>query len=318
MRKISLALLVVATFFFSGNAFAAKEPSVHDVYAAVEAGRLDEAHKLIDQVVAAHPSSGKAHYVNAYVLAREGLIDKASSELALAESLNPGLPFASPDAVKKLRSLISRDVKAPPVRSLEPLSDTSNQSPKESGFPWFWVLIAVVLVVAVYMWGKRSGQKSLPTTPYSQPMPPFGGGNQAPESTAPRRWSGPADSGYQNAQTASSGPSLASRIGGGLATGAAVGVGMVAAQHLMSNMLDVSDSSDHNSMNPIADASANEGTDTDPAVDNDVSASDPDSADFGVNESENWDETSEQSSEDGSESESWEDDSSSDSGGDWE
>jgi hypothetical protein len=318
MRKTSFALIVIAAFFLAPTAGAEKEPSVHDVYAAVEAGRLDDAHQLIDQVIAAHPKSAKAHYVNAYVLAREGLIDQASTELELAETLKPGLPFASPDAVSKLKNLLSKDSALSPEQAAMPVNGSSNESIKEDGFPWLWVVLGLALVVVVYMLGKRSGKKASPSAPYAQSMVPSIGENHAPDPIPPRRWNGSTDTGYGNSQSVSNGPGLASRIGGGLATGAAVGVGMVAAQHLMSNMLDGNDSSDHNSMSPISDASAAENLDAESAVDSEVSAESADPADFGVDETETWEETSEDTSDESAESDSWEDDSSSDSGGDWE
>jgi hypothetical protein len=53
-----------------------------------------------------HPESAKAHYMEAEVLVRLKRPDEARIELHTAERLAPGLPFATPEAVRDLRKLI--------------------------------------------------------------------------------------------------------------------------------------------------------------------------------------------------------------------
>ena len=59
---------------------------------------------MITQVLADHPSSAKAHYVQAELYAREGKISPARSELATAEQLQPGLPHENPRSVQELKA----------------------------------------------------------------------------------------------------------------------------------------------------------------------------------------------------------------------
>ncbi len=48
---------------------------------------------MISQVLADHPSSARAHYVQAELYAREGKVALARSELSAAEELKPDYPL---------------------------------------------------------------------------------------------------------------------------------------------------------------------------------------------------------------------------------
>ena len=85
------------------------EPTIKQIYSAVEAGHLDQAQEMITRVLKAHPQSAKAHYVAAEVDARQQNYGFARKELALAEKLAPGLPFASARSVQKLKQQLARD-----------------------------------------------------------------------------------------------------------------------------------------------------------------------------------------------------------------
>ena len=65
-------------------------------------GHLDQAQQMMTQVLADHPTSAKAHYVQAELYAKEGKISPARSELGTAERLNPGLTSFSPRSVQEL------------------------------------------------------------------------------------------------------------------------------------------------------------------------------------------------------------------------
>ena len=51
---------------------------------------------MITQVLADHPTSAKAHYVQAELYAKEGKTSLARAELGTAERLNPGLTEFKP------------------------------------------------------------------------------------------------------------------------------------------------------------------------------------------------------------------------------
>jgi clan AA aspartic protease (TIGR02281 family) len=82
-------------------------PTIDQIYLAEQAGRADEAQRMIAQVLAARPGSAKAHYVQAEVYARAGKWDLARKELAKAEQLEPSLAFAKPRAIAELREQLS-------------------------------------------------------------------------------------------------------------------------------------------------------------------------------------------------------------------
>jgi len=107
IRKVLTGIVLAASVFISHTAFAADDPTLQQVHEAVQAGRLSDAHSMMNKVLLDHPNSAKAHFVDAEILAREGLISSAKSELATAERLAPGLPFAKPQAVDSLRSVLA-------------------------------------------------------------------------------------------------------------------------------------------------------------------------------------------------------------------
>jgi hypothetical protein len=74
--KLFIALLLVGNVAYADNL-----PTVHQVYQAAESGRLDDAHRMIGQVLQAHPESAKAHFVDAEILAKQGALSNAKNEL---------------------------------------------------------------------------------------------------------------------------------------------------------------------------------------------------------------------------------------------
>lgn len=99
--------LVFALFLSFGFAVAQSEPSLKQVYATVQAGKLDQAQVMMQQVLISHPTSAKAHFVQAELYARQHDVNRAREALATAEKLAPGLPFAKPEAVQALRTHLS-------------------------------------------------------------------------------------------------------------------------------------------------------------------------------------------------------------------
>lgn len=103
---ITLALLFL-TVGFTAPTFAEEDATMHQVYLAAESGKFNEAQSMKDKVLRDHPNSAKAHFVEAELLAKQGLFSNAGVELKTAEQLQPGLPFAKPEALQKLKSRIS-------------------------------------------------------------------------------------------------------------------------------------------------------------------------------------------------------------------
>uniref|UniRef100_E6QQR6 Tetratricopeptide TPR_2 repeat protein n=1 Tax=mine drainage metagenome TaxID=410659 RepID=E6QQR6_9ZZZZ len=218
-NKLYGMLLLLSVAGLSFNAWADNAPTLHQVYEAAQAGNLAQADQMMTVVLQQHPSSGKAHYVEAELSAKEGQIDRARSELATARQLAPGLPFARPDAVAALEARIS----GAPVAHTNSAASTS--------FPWglmFFGLGAILLVFWIvrkftarnptvispgpYYNGTAGG---VPTSPYGggSPMMPMGGGVMG---------GGMGSGGLMS----------------NLVTGATMGAGMVAGEELAHHFLD--------------------------------------------------------------------------------
>ena len=97
------------------DAPAPKEPTIQQIYEAANGGRMSDADAMIAKVLKDHPSSAKAHFVHSELLAAEGKLDDARSELAKAKTLSPELDFAKPEAVERLTNKL--DKPAPQTRS---------------------------------------------------------------------------------------------------------------------------------------------------------------------------------------------------------
>lgn len=204
--------LLVASFALMQQAALAADVSVREVYAAAEAGRLDEAQRMMQQVLRDHPNSAQAHFVEAELLSQQGKQAAARAELATAEQLKPGLPFAKPAAVESLKQRLAGQASAARSRS---------------SLPW-GLLIAGALVIAFILFAVRSllRQRSVQTAAL-----PYNG--------APGSGYGPGYGGYGPAPGPGyGGGGMGSGIMGGLATGAALGAGMVAGEALAHRLVD--------------------------------------------------------------------------------
>lgn len=221
--------LVVAAFLSFGLAMAQSEPTMNEIYVTAQAGKLDEAQKMILHVLVAHPNSAKAHFVQSELFARQGNLGKARDALAAAEKLAPGLPFAKPEAVQALRSQLSAK-RAPLVTSD---STPRNFAPATSPSSPSWglpLLLAGGVIAAGYFIFRRKA----PVQPIQQPVHANQNGMSGPQTfgsaaTMPPTMQPPVG------QPAGSG--LGGQIMGGVATGLAVGAGMMAAQAIGRNLM---------------------------------------------------------------------------------
>ena len=258
--------LVFAALLSFGFAMAQSEPTMNEIYATAQAGKLTEAQTMIAHVLVAHPNSAKAHYVQSELFARQGNVSKARDALAAAEKLAPGLPFAKPEAVQALRSQLSGHSAASvsndsPGRNYAPAVSPSSRS---WGLP---LLLAGVVIAAGYFLFRRKA----PAAPVLQPMyanqsglhgpQTFGGAISQPVSGAP-----------------SSGSGLGGQIVGGVATGLAVGAGVMAAEAIGRNLMG-----NHNPGAPAFDNRVN--NDLQPLAGN----PDMGGQNFGINDSSSWD-----------------------------
>jgi hypothetical protein len=288
---ISAALALSAAF--AGNAALAAEPTVDQVYQAAQAGRYIEAQGMLDEVLKAHPTSAKAHYIQAQVYARQGMLNKAKDELASADKLDPAGKYASPASVKELRDLIAA---RPAVPALNTQQSTGSYSPPavqqrlpqpaqpERGFPWGIVFIGVGLV-AFIVWVTRMMNRRAGDMMQQQPQAPQGGGMFGGYNNGGNMQSYPGGAyggggGYGPGYGPAPAPGMGSRIMGGLATGAAVGAGIVAGEAI-ARQFTHDDSRNANAATSGGDSWSNNS----PAPSN----YDMGGNDFGVSDSSSWD-----------------------------
>src|SRR5260370_27527984 len=108
MRRLLVAATLAATVTFAigiaSPAFADSDPTMDQIYTAAAGGHLDQAQQMISQVLTDHPTSAKAHYVQAELYAKEGKTSLAPSELGTPAQWKPGRPFANPRSVPQLHS----------------------------------------------------------------------------------------------------------------------------------------------------------------------------------------------------------------------
>ena len=293
--------LAIAGLGLNAPALAQAEPTMNQIYQAAQSGKLDQAQTMVQQVLILHPNSAKAHYVQAELFARQGLRQKGLEALATADKLAPGLPFAKPEAVSALRTQLSAasgtaatTTNTPTTKQAfgmdTPATATSSISP-------VLLLILGAGVVGLVVWLIR--RKPAARVNYSAPAsmaaatsagsggigsglngPQTFGSGVAPAYGQPayaQPGYGQPGSGQQPAGTGMGG-----RVMGGLATGLAVGAGVMAAQAIGKNLMGNDERSSNNGAGHLND---NDGNRLEPLPGN----ADMGGQNFGMNDSSGWD-----------------------------
>ena len=250
---IFISLFAAGILLFSG--LAAAEPTLPQVYQTIESGQLAKADAMMQEVLQNHPNSAKAHYLASELYLKEGRLDAARNAFAQAENLAPGLPFAQPESVQRLQTQLR--------------AGGSVASPANAGAssifssPMFWILIVVLVGGIMFFMKNRNAQQ--PVQVYNAPTAngPYPG---APGSYPP--------GGYPPNYPGAPAPGMGGGLMGSLATGAALGAGMVAGQALASHLMG-----GNNQGNP---GNVNNGL-------NQVAGPAPDAANFGVRDASTWD-----------------------------
>lgn len=184
-------------------------PTLEQVYATARAGDLAGADRMMQQVLKAHPDSAKAHYVHAEVLARQRAYGPARQELAAAERLAPGLPFAKPGAVNELRATLA---------SAGGLAGTPVMGhAARGGLPWWPVVLGLGVIALLFLLVRVLSPRG------AVPAPVGAAGAQPPV--------GMPMAGMMTPPSGGLGSSLASGLATGLGVGAGIAAGEALVQH---------------------------------------------------------------------------------------
>jgi uncharacterized protein len=253
---IVLAALLLAV---AGPVLADNDPTPHQIYQAVEAGRLGEAQQMINQVLRDRPNSAQAHFVAAELDARVGDLTTAREQFAQAKQLDPTLHFASAHAVDELTAQLAGG--AGPGTAGRGYTVQGFAPERHASFPWGFVL-AVGLGLMV-LWAILRARAAT----YTQPQVLPGAPPAQPYASGPGY--GP---GYPPAY-----PSAGSGLMGSLASGLAIGAGVAAGEELVHHVLDGNSSQAQGYVPPASDL-------RDAPVNGDMGGSD-----FGVNDPGSWD-----------------------------
>jgi hypothetical protein len=268
MRTLLTGSLAAAALSFAlagSPAWAAGDPTVEQIYQAAKAGHLDQAQSLMDQVLKDHPTSSKAHYVQAELYAREGNPGLARSELARAEQLDPGLTKENPESVQKLRAELGL------VRHSGGERPFLTGAAPAAHFPWGTVLIIALVLGVFWMLFRRRTYVQYPAG-----VAPMGG--PGGPGYGPGGYVGPGGGGYGPGGYGPGGGGIGSSVAGGLAGGLAAGAGIVAGEELAHHFLD-------GGSRPVAPPESED------ASWNQNANSDMGGNDFGVNDPGSWDDS---------------------------
>ncbi len=219
LKRLTLSLSL-ALVMLTGTALAA-DPTAGQIYQAAQSGHLAQAQQMIHQVLRDHPNSAKAHFVAAELDARAANYGLARQELAAAESLQPGLPFASAHAVSELRRQLGEAPRAARVR---------RSGAGSSHIGWAVLLIGGVLLVWMIVRRRMAAASANAYPgPFSGAMPPGGMPQGGPMGPGP----GYAPGGYPPGYGPAGGSGMLHNIGTGLAIGAGVAAGEELVGHLL-------------------------------------------------------------------------------------
>ena len=232
MASFRLWLLAPLAVMALAPAAMAADATIAQVHEAAAAGHIDQALALMAPVLKDHPASAKAHYVEAELLARAHRLDEARGELAKAESLAPGLPFAKSRSVGELKAQLAGTTTGASTSTI----GTPAVAPASQGFPWTPVIIIGLIIFGVLAFFRRRSAQNTPVVQqggFGQPgygQPGYGQqgyGGQGPWGGQPGGMMG----------GGMMGGGMGGGILGGLASGAAMGAGFVAGEALVERVI---------------------------------------------------------------------------------
>jgi hypothetical protein len=212
MKRLFASIALVA---FALSAWAL--PTADDVQAQVNRGDYAKAESMMLEVVTARPTSAKAHYIYAEILAHNRHFDQAAEEAAQAQKIDPQLQFTQPDKFRAFEQLLSREQAAAKRTAGGSADRGANFVPAQaggqrSGFPgWIWVLGGAA--IALVLWRMFAARRPGATGP----------GFPANATAAGPAYNNPYGPAYPSAPAPGSG-----LLGTGMAVAGGVAAGMLA------------------------------------------------------------------------------------------
>ncbi|WP_395397455.1 tetratricopeptide repeat protein [Novosphingobium sp. BL-8A] len=200
------------------------EPSIDQIHALAAGGHVDQALAKMTEVLKQHPESPKAHYVEAELYARENHMAQGRSELARAEQLAPGLPFADVYSVAELNRQLALGPTSPVAAGMVA---TGTVAPRAAGFhlPWGMILAVGAAAIGLFLMFRR---RAAPIGP-SVAQGPWGGQGIGQGYGMP-------GAGMPGAGMTSGGMMGGSGLLGTLASGAAMGAGFAAGEEVVDRL----------------------------------------------------------------------------------
>jgi len=231
--KMLACIVLFAGAVGAGSAIAQSEPSMNQIYTTAQSGKLDDALVMVQQVLVAHPNSAKAYFVQAELYSRQGKLDLARQSLASAEQHAPGLPFAKPESVQALKAQLATKP--------DTATATTRVVPAQSAPPsrtWMAPLLLAggVITAAFFLFRKRPPQVLAQQPQYATANATAFTGAQVFGATGSPQPAYP-QPGYPQGYAPPASSGLGGKIMGGVATGLAVGAGVMAAEAIGRNLM---------------------------------------------------------------------------------
>ncbi len=220
-RAVLIGFSASALFLLAPVAMA--EPSVPQVIQSIQSGQFDQAQKQLSEVMAAHPNSAQATYLESRLLAKEGKWNEAAAALQHAKTLDPSLSFVQSKALHGYEKQLQQHVRK---NGTAATAGGQSHSRLGSALAWFLGLIALIAGISWIMRRRRQRQAMA----YQQMPMGFGnpGGFPGQGGYGPQGPYGPAGN--------PGGGGIGSGLASGIATGVGIGAGMAAGNALAGSL----------------------------------------------------------------------------------
>jgi hypothetical protein len=220
-------VLAVGIGLLTATGVALAEPSVTQVTQAIQSGRLDQAQNMIQEVLAKHPNSAEAYYLESRVLARQGQWTAAGQALHRAETLSPGMPFVAPKALAQYRAELKKHGALVASTATLPVA-TRQGGGAGRALVYFLGLVFIIAAIAWFMRRRRQQQilmaRNNGATGFGNPYGPNYGPGMGP------------NPGGMPGGAPMAGPGMGSGLASGLATGLGIGAGVAAGSALANGL----------------------------------------------------------------------------------